>query len=209
MTEGQRSPTQPARVVVAITGATGSIFGVRMLERLREFNVETHLIISPWGRRTLEHETTRRIDDVQALADAVYRSSEQGAAISSGSFETHGMVVAPCSAKTLAGIAAGYAQDLIVRAADVAIKEGRPLVLLVRESPLSALHLENMLKLARLGVRIVPPLPAFYNQPKTLEDMVDHIVTRALDQLGLRSSGTARWYGSMQRRTEVIGEGED
>lgn len=199
-----KPPLRSARIVVAITGATGSILGVRALERLREFEVETHLIISPWGGRTLEHETPYTIDDVRGMADVVYRANDQSAAISSGSFQTDGMIVAPCSARTLAGIASGYAQDLIVRAADVVFKEGRPLVLLVRESPFSALHLENMLKLSRLGVRIVPPLPAFYNQPKTLEDMIDHIVTRALDQLGLHSEQTPRWDGLLQQRTEGI-----
>jgi flavin prenyltransferase len=195
---------RPMRIVVGITGATGSVFGIRILERLREFEVETHLIISPWGGRTLEHETEYSIDALRTLADVVHKSNDQGAAISSGSFPTDGMVIAPCSVKTLAGIATGYANDLVARAADVAIKEGRPLVLMVRESPFNALHLENMLKLAQLGVRIVPPMPAFYNHPKTLEDMVDHITTRTLDQLSLESAKAKRWSGRMQRQTQRI-----
>jgi flavin prenyltransferase len=197
MSETLRPPPVRKRIVVGITGATGSIFGIRMLERLREFDVETHLVVSPWGGRTLEHETPYTIDEVRGLADVVYKPNDQGAAISSGSFQTHGMIIAPCSVKTLAGIAAGYAQDLVARAADVVLKENRRLVLLVRESPLSAIHLENMLKLAQLGVRLVPPVPAFYNQPKSLEDVVDHIVTRALDQFDMHSDQTPRWDGLM------------
>lgn len=189
-----------ARVVVAITGATGAIFGVRILERLRDFDVETHLVMSTWGARTLEHETTYTADDVRGLADVVHRSADQGATISSGSFRTRGMIVSPCSMKTLAGIATGYGQDLVVRAADVTLKEHGRLVLMVRESPLNAIHLENMLKLSRLGVRIVPPMPAFYNQPESVDDVIDHIVTRALDQLDLHSERTPRWDGELRRR---------
>lgn len=195
MTEFQRK-----RVIVAITGASGSIFGVRLLERLREFDVETHLVVSAWGARTLEHETGRSLADVRALADVVHKPGDQGATISSGSFRTEGMVVAPCSVKTLAAIAAGYAEDLVARAADVVLKERRRLVLLVREAPLSEIHLENMLKLARMGVSIIPPVPAFYNQPKTLEDAVDHILTRALDQVGFESQLTPRWDGNVTGR---------
>lgn len=203
MTEAEPSDRVP-RVIVAITGATGAVFGVRVLERLREFAVETHLVVTPWGGRTLEHETSYSLAQVHAMADVVHRPNDQGATISSGSFLTSGMVVAPCSVKTMAGIASGYANDLVTRAADVVIKEHRPLVLLVRESPLSALHLENMLKLARLGVRIVPPVPAFYNRPQSVEDMVDHVVTRSLDQLDLFSQRTPRWDGVVRRGTEDV-----
>ncbi len=190
----------PRRFIVAITGASGSIFGIRLLERLREFDVETHLIISPWGARTLEHETTYSVADVRQLADVVHKPGDQGASISSGSFRTDGMFVAPCSAKTLAAIACGYADDLVARAADVVLKERRRLVLLVREAPLSEIHLENMLKLSRMGVSIVPPVPAFYNRPKTLEDAIDHVLTRALDQVGLCSDVTPRWDGNVTGR---------
>lgn len=192
--------SEPRRFIVAITGASGSIFGVRLLERLREFEVETHLIISPWGARTLEHETTYTAAEVRGFADVVHKPNDQGATISSGSFRTDGMFISPCSVKTLAAIASGYADDLVARAADVVLKERRPLVLLIREAPLSEIHLENMLKLARVGASIVPPVPAFYNQPKSLEDAVDHILTRVLDQVGLDSHVTPRWDGNVTGR---------
>jgi 4-hydroxy-3-polyprenylbenzoate decarboxylase len=183
------------RLIVAITGASGAIFGVRTLQRAREFDLETHLIVSPWGAKTLQHETRLTAKDLRSVADVVHRPGDQGATISSGSFDTLGMVVAPCSVKTLAQIAHGIADDLVARAADVVIKERRQLVLMVRESPLSPIHLENMLTLSRLGVTVMPPMPAFYNHPESLEDMVDHIVTRTLDQFGLRSETTPRWDG--------------
>lgn len=192
---------EPRRLVVAITGATGAIFGVRMLERLREFDVETHLIVSAWGARTLEHETDYRVADLHQFADVVHKPGDQAATLSSGSFRTEGMIVAPCSVKTLAAIAHGYANDLVARAADVTLKERRKLVLLVRESPFNELHLENMLRLARMGVSIIPPVPAFYNHPTSVEDLVDHIVTRTLDQVGLVSTATPRWDGDLDRRT--------
>lgn len=191
------------RLIVAITGATGAVFGVRMLERLREFDVETHLIVTAWGAKTIEHETGRSVQQVRALADVVHRPGDQGATISSGSFETLGMVVAPCTVKSLANIAAGIADDLVARAADVVIKEQRKLVLLVRESPLSPIHLENMLKLSRIGVSILPPVPGFYTNPKTLDEMVDHIVTRTLDQFGLHSDATPRWDGKLAHSSDA------
>jgi 4-hydroxy-3-polyprenylbenzoate decarboxylase len=186
------------RIVVAITGATGAVFGVRTLERLREFDVESHLIITAWGAKTIEHELRMSVKQVRALADVNHRPGDQGATISSGSFETLGMIVAPCTVKTLAMIASGMADDLVARAADVVLKEQRKLVLMVRETPFSAVHLENMLKLARLGVSIFPPLPAFYNEPRTIDDLVDYTVTRALDQFGLHSARTPRWDGTLQ-----------
>jgi 4-hydroxy-3-polyprenylbenzoate decarboxylase len=185
------------RIIVAITGATGAIFGVRALERLREFDVETHLIISPWGAKTIEHETGRSVKEVRALADVSHRPQDQGATISSGSFLTLGMLVAPCSVKTLAAISSGFAEDLVARAADVVLKEQRKLVLMVRESPLSPIHLENMLKLSRAGATMLPPMPAFYTQPASIDELVDHIVTRALDQFGLHSEATKRWDGKL------------
>lgn len=199
MTDGA---SRRSRIIVAITGATGAIFGVRVLERLREFDVESHLILSSWGARTLEHETPYTTADVHALAEVVHKSGNQAATVSSGSFLTDGMIIAPCSVKTLAAIAAGYADDLVTRSADVVLKENRRLVLMVRESPLSAIHLENMLKMARLGAVILPPVPAFYNAPETLDDIVGHVVTRALDQLGFHSESTSRWEGDMQARGE-------
>ena len=188
---------EPARIVVGITGATGVVYGVRLLQRLREAGVETHLVISRWGARTLLHETSYTREDVEALATSVHPSTDMGAAIASGSFRTSGMVVAPCSARTLAGIAHGFGEHLIHRAADVTLKERRPLVLLVREAPLSAIHLENMLALARMGAVILPPVPAFYHSPRTIDDLVDHTVARVLDQFGIDHPASRRWSGEM------------
>jgi flavin prenyltransferase len=185
------------KIIVGITGATGAIYGVRALERLRECGVETHLVLSRWGARTLLHETPHSREEVEALAHTTYAPADMGAAISSGSFHTDGMIIAPCSAKTLAAIAHGYGDNLIHRAADVVLKERRTLVLLVREAPLSAIHLENMLKLSRIGVVILPPMPAFYNHPRTIDDVVDHTVARMLDQFGLEMRGAMRWSGEM------------
>jgi flavin prenyltransferase len=185
------------RLIIGITGATGTIYGVRLLERLRESGVETHLVISRWGARTLLHETPYTREQVEALATVSHAPGDMGASISSGSFRTDGMIIAPCSAKSLAAIAHGFGENLIHRAADVALKEHRKLVLAVRESPLSAIHLENMLTLARMGAMVMPPLPAFYNHPRTIDDIVDYTVARMLDQFGLEVSGSARWVGEM------------
>jgi flavin prenyltransferase len=185
------------KLIVGITGATGTIFGVRLLEMAKNSAVESHLVISKWGARTLVHETPHSVDYVKSLAACSYSDSDQGAAISSGSFVTDGMVVAPCSMRTLAAIAHGQGDNLIHRAADVVLKERRKLVLMVRESPLNDIHLENMLKLSRMGVVIIPPMPAFYNQPKTLDDMINHIVMRTLDQFGLHIDPVTRWDGMM------------
>jgi flavin prenyltransferase len=186
------------RLIVGITGATGVIYGVRLLERLREAGVETHLVISRWGVRTLLHETPYSREHVEALATMTYAPGDMGAAIASGSFKTDGMIVAPCSAKTLAAVAHGYGDNLIHRAADVVLKERRRLVLVVREAPLSDIHLQNMLTLSRMGVVVLPPLPAFYNHPRTIDDIVDHTVSRMLDQFGLETSGVERWAGEME-----------
>jgi len=183
----------PRRLIVAITGATGAIYGVRVLEKLREAGVETHLIISPWGRRTLLHETTYTVDQVHRLATVTYAPNDQGAAISSGSFLTMGMAVVPCSMRTLASIAHGLGDNLIHRAADVVLKERRKLLLAPREAPLSDIHLENMLKLSRMGVVICPPMPGFYQRPDTIDDLVTQSVTRMLDQFGVHAEGTGRW----------------
>ena len=185
------------RLIVGMSGATGAIYGVRLLERLREAGVETHLVISRWGARTLLHETTWSRERVEALATASYAPADMGAVISSGSFRTDGMIIAPCSAKTLAAIAHGFGDNLIHRAADVALKERRRLVLAVREAPLSDIHLENMLKLSRAGAVILPPMPAFYNAPQTIDDVVDHTVARILDQFGIEVESAMRWSGEM------------
>jgi 4-hydroxy-3-polyprenylbenzoate decarboxylase len=185
------------RLIVALSGATGSIYGIRLLECLRDAGVETHLVISRWGVRTLLHETSYSKEKVEALATVAYAPGDMGAAISSGSFKTDGMIVAPCSAKTLAAIAHGVGDNLIHRAADVILKERRKLVLSVRETPLSDIHLENMLKLSRMGVVVMPPLPAFYTRPSSLDDVVNHTVARLLDQFGMDAPGMARWTGEM------------
>jgi len=186
------------RVIVGITGATGVIYGVHLLERLREADVETHLVISRWGARTLLHETPYSREQVEALAHTVYAPTDMGAAISSGSFSTAGMIVVPCSVRTLGAIAQGFGDSLIHRAADVVLKERRKLVLAVREAPLNDIHLENMLKLSRMGAVILPPVPAFYNNPRSLADIVDHSVARILDQFGVDVPGAARWAGEMR-----------
>jgi 4-hydroxy-3-polyprenylbenzoate decarboxylase len=191
------------RLIIGVTGSTGAIFGVRMLEALRSVHVETHLIISKWGQRTLEHETAYTVEQVRALASVVHSPRDLGATVSSGSFKTNGMVVVPCSVRTLAAIATGYGEHLVHRAADVTMKEGRRLVLVVREMPLSVVHLENMLKLARMGVCIMPPMPAFYDHPKSLEDMVGQIVARVLEQFDIDMPFMKRWDGEMQTPSKV------
>ncbi|MEV6393752.1 bagremycin/ferroverdin biosynthesis UbiX family decarboxylase BagM/FevK [Streptomyces sp. NPDC051907] len=184
------------RLIVGMTGATGAVLGVRLLTELRKnAQVETHLVLSRWARVTVELETGLSAREVAALADVAYSPDDQGAAISSGSFPVDGMVIVPCSMKTLAGIRAGYAEGLMGRAADVTLKERRRMVLVPRETPLSEIHLANMLELSRMGVSIVPPMPAFYNRPESVDDIVDHIVVRVLDQFGLEVAGARRWDG--------------
>jgi 4-hydroxy-3-polyprenylbenzoate decarboxylase len=191
---------KPTRLIVGITGATGTIFGVRLLQLLHGSGVETHLIVSKWAARTLAHETPYSLKDVQSLATQNYGVGAQGAAISSGSFVTLGMVIAPCSMRTLAAIAHGLGDNLIHRAADVVLKERRKLVLVVRESPFSEIHLENMLKLARMGVVILPPVPAFYNNPQNLDDMINHIAMRVIDQFDIHLDVINRWDGVLLDR---------
>ena len=190
------------RLIVGLTGATGAILGVRLLEVLKDCEVESHLVISRWAQRTIEHETPYTTKQVCALATVYHNSANMAAEISSGSFITEGMVVIPCSMRTLGSIAHGYGEHLVHRAADVVLKERRRLVLVARESPLSEVHLENMLKLARMGVTIIPPMPAFYNHPKTINDIVDHIVARVLDQFGISAPFAKRWDGHMDTSTK-------
>jgi flavin prenyltransferase len=185
------------RLIVGITGATGSIFGVRLLDALKAAGVETHLVLSRWGQRTVEHETGLTFADLESRASVVHGSGNMAATISSGSFRTDGMIIAPCTMRTAAAIAHGNGENLVHRAADVVLKERRRLVIVPRETPLSEIHLENLLKLARMGVAIVPPMPAFYNKPATLEDMVDHIVARVLDQFDIDAAFARRWDGVM------------
>ncbi len=188
----------PARLIVGITGATGAIYGVRLLQLLQRTSVETHLVLSTWGLRTLLHETQYTQHQVQEMASRHYAPNDQAAAISSGSFLTVGMVVCPCSVRSLAAIAHGHGDTLIHRAADVVLKERRKLVLVVREAPLSDVHLENMLKLSRMGAVIFPPVPAFYNHPESVEDIVDQTAMRILDQFGIHLDARERWDGMMQ-----------
>jgi 4-hydroxy-3-polyprenylbenzoate decarboxylase len=195
--------TKPTKLIVAITGATGTIFGVRLLQMLQGSGVETHLIMSKWGARTLIHETDYTIEQVERMATRNYPPGDQGAKISSGSFTTLGMVIAPCSMRSLAAIANGLGDNLIHRAADVILKERRKLVLVVRESPFNDIHLENMLKLSRMGVVILPPVPAFYNHPQNLDDMINHIAMRTLDQFDIHLDIMNRWDGVMLSSTKT------
>jgi len=194
------------RWIVAMTGSTGAIFGVRLLELLRSQEVEVHLVLSKWAERTIEHETSYSVAQVKALADCVHSEKNQAASISSGSFKTEGMVLIPCTMKSLAAIAYGLGENLVIRAADVVLKERRKLILVPRETPLNDIHLENMLKLSRMGVRIVPPMPAFYNHPQSLDDMINHICARVLDQMGLDAEVAKRWDGEMRSKAPIVPE---
>ncbi len=192
--------TEPAsgdrrRLVVAISGASGFVYGIRLLEMLRAIDVETHLVVSRSAQTTMAAETDRKLAEVTALADRYWRHDDIAAPISSGSFRTLGMVVAPCSMKTLAEIASGVSSTLISRAADVVLKERRRLVLLTRETPLHAGHLKNMLAVTEMGAIVAPPVPAFYSKPKTLDDMVDHTLGRVLDLFDLDAGVVRRWSG--------------
>ncbi|HEY3209970.1 MAG TPA: UbiX family flavin prenyltransferase [Actinomycetota bacterium] len=181
------------RLVIGMTGATGVVYGIRMLEVLRETPVETHLVMSLWAERTMVAETDRKPDDVRQLADYTWEEHDEAAPLATGSYLTDGMIVAPCSMKSLAAIANGLSETLIHRAADVTLKEHRRLLLLVRESPLSVIHLENMLKVARAGGLLVPPLPSFYARPRTIDEMIDHTVGRVLDLFGIEHGLVRRW----------------
>jgi len=183
------------KIIVAITGASGAIYGIRLLAILRECNIETHLIISKSANLTIATETSFSIGDIKKLANYAYHPSDIGAKISSGSFKVNGMIIAPCSMKTLSAIASGMENDLITRSAAVIIKEQKKLALMVRETPLSAIHLENMLKLARIGVAICPPVPAFYNNPATLDDIINHSLARILDLFNIETNLVKRWQG--------------
>lgn len=185
------------RVVVGISGSTGSIYGIRLLQRLREIeDVEAHLVISGPGKRTLVEETDFTVRQVEALAHVVHDDRDVGASIASGSFRTEGMAIAPCSMKTVAALANSFADTLIARAADVTLKEGRPLVAVVRETPLHAGHLRQMLALAEIGGILLPPMPAFYQRPKSIDDLVNHTVARILDRMGIARGLIPEWTGT-------------
>jgi len=193
-----RESRPPSRLIVGISGASGVVYGVRLLELLKPLPVETHLVMSKAAEMTLAYETDRKITEIRALADVSYAVGDMGAAISSGSFPTLGMVIAPCSVRSMAEIATGVTSSLLTRAADVTLKERRRLVLMVRETPLHAGHLRNMLALAEMGAIVAPPVPAFYARPESIAEMVDHSLGRVLDLFGIESGTVRRW-----------GEGED
>ena len=187
--------TRPTRLIVAITGATGVIYGVRLLQALRNTGIETHLLVSEAGVLNLHQELDLGRKDVEALADVTYNVRDVGAAIASGSFQSDGMIVAPCSMKTLAAVAHGFSDNLIARAADVTLKERRRLVLMVRETPFNLAHLRNMTAVTEMGGIVFPPLPGFYHRPASIEEMVDHTLGRVLDLFGLQHALSPRWSG--------------
>jgi len=181
------------KLIIGITGSTGVIYGIRMLETLKKLDVETHLIMSEWGEKCISMETEHSPEYVKSLANTTSDSKNMAASVSSGTHRINGMIVAPCSMKTLAAIANGYDDTLVARSAGVTIKEGRKLILMARETPLSAIHLENMLKLSRLGVVILPPVTEFYTNPKTIDDIVNHGVGKCLDQFDIDHDLYPRW----------------
>jgi len=188
------------RVVVGISGASGSIYGIRLLEELRkDGSLELHLVVSASGKRTLALETGRALREVEALAHVVYDDRDVGASLASGSFRTAGMIIAPCSIKTLAALASCHADTLLARAGDVTLKEGRPLMALVRETPLHVGHLRQMLAFAEMGGIVFPPVPAFYQKPQSVDDIVCHTVARVLERMGLAREGAFEWTGGGRR----------
>ncbi len=185
--------SQTPRLIIGISGASGVIYGIRMLEMLRPHAIETHLVMSRSAEVTLAHETRLKVADVRALADVVYQVQDIGAAISSGSFKTMGMVVAPCSVRTLGEIATGVTSTLLTRAADVTLKERRRLVLMVRETPLHLGHIRNMAAVTEMGAIVYPPVPAMYANPASVDDLVNHTVGRVLDLFGIETGKVRRW----------------
>jgi len=181
------------KLIIGITGSTGAIYGIRMLEALKKLNVETHLIMSEWAEKCISMETEYTIDYVKSLATNTSNEKNMASSVSSGTHRVDGMIIAPCSMKTLSAIANGYDNTLIARAAGVTIKESRKLILMARETPLSAIHLENMLKLSRLGVVILPPVTEFYTKPKSIDDIVNHGVGKCLDQFNIEHDLYRRW----------------
>jgi len=189
------TPPSERPVLVGITGATGVVFGVETVRALKEMNIPVHLVVSEMGAYTLAHETDVTLDDLRRMADVTYANKDVGEAVASGSFRTRGMIVAPCSVKTLSGIANAFDHNLVIRAADVTLKERRPLVLLVRETPLHKGHIDLMARAADAGAIIMPPVPAFYHKPTTIMDIVHHTVGRALDVMGIEHERLERWNG--------------
>lgn len=187
--------TENHKLIIGITGASGAIYGIRLLQACQNLNVQTHLVISKSAELTIQHETSYSGSSLRKLADKSYNVNDIGAAIASGSFQNAGMVIAPCSIRTMSEIATGTTGSLLTRAADVALKEHRKLVLMLRETPLHAGHLRNMTTLAELGAIIAPPVPAFYTMPKTIDDLVDHTVGRVLDLLQIENDLATHWQG--------------
>ena len=188
------------RLIVAISGASGAVYGVRALEVLRELGVETHLVVTNAALETIRLETDFEKSEIFALATKTHRVDDIASKIASGSYRTDGMLVIPCSMKTLAGIASGYSDNLLLRAADVTIKERRRLVLVVREAPLSLIHLENMVAVTRAGAVVLPAMPSFYTRPRTIDALVDQVVAKALDLLGVEDTLSKRWEGPASKR---------
>ena len=197
---GSQSPAIPARLIVGISGASGVIYGIRLLELLRNSMIETHLILSRSAELTLAYETTYKLQAVKALADHCHENGDLAADLSSGSFQTIGMVVAPCSVKTLAEIATGVTTTLLSRAADVTLKERRRLVLMVRETPLHLGHIRNMERVTEMGAIVAPPVPAMYAKPKSIEAMVDQSLGRVMDLFGIHLDHVERWSKESRRR---------
>jgi len=195
-TDPRKNPQARRRLIVGISGASGAIYGVRALQLLRDADIETHLVVSKAAEMTLAYETDLKLKDLRALASVVHATADVGASISSGSFQTMGMLVVPCSVKTMSEIASGVTGTLLARAADVVLKDRRRLVLAVRETPLHAGHLRNMALLADIGAVIAPIVPAFYNRPQTIDDIVDHTVGRLLDLFGIETGAVRRWQGA-------------
>jgi len=191
-------------IIVGIAGASGAIYGIRLLEILKESNIETHLIISQAGKKIIGQETDRKLKEVESLANYSYDINDIGARVASGSFRADGMIIAPCSMKTLSALAGSHADNLLTRAADVTLKERRKLVLLVREAPLHLGHLRNMERLTEMGAIIFPPVPAFYHKPQTIEDIIDQTVGRVLDIFGIEHNLFQRWSGIRSKEESNI-----
>lgn len=184
------------RIVIGVTGASGTIYAIDLIKKLHKINsIETHVILSPWAKQNLKIETEMSLDEIKSLSDFYYSASDLGARIASGSFLTDGMVIVPASMKTVASIAVGLGDNLISRAADVTLKEQRKLIIVPRETPLNTIHLENMTKLSKMGVQMIPPIPAFYNHPKTIQDLIDHQTMKVMDALHIKNDTQGRWEG--------------
>lgn len=184
------------KIIVGISGASGSPYAIDLLQKLHLIDdIETHVVMSPWAAKNIELETEYQLKDVQELADVMYNFKDLSAAIASGSFKTDGMIIVPASMKTVAAITMGYSDNLLTRAADVTLKEQRKLIIVPRETPLSVIHLENLTRLAKMNVQIIPPIPAFYNHPQTIQDIIEHQTMKILDALGIDNQVGKRWKG--------------